>query len=357
MREEPSLIDLAIRESYKKYGTNNVAASLRPSLISARRFKLSKEMSAFLADLSNAALMETQRKSGNVAAFNFIDNLRQLARLPHSITWIEYDCQARKQRSHEAYEIVQYSTTGKLSEIEEIVPIAGWLLETHPSIPTAFKMTEFNRPYPDRDLAVAFPFSTMWVTDDNTILPWHQLPWHNDGRRPSEIATGVLGYISPHIGITAAPGIERMSSKQLEGILLETIGEMRVMLSLLATINDLPVLLTEVRPSRGYMAGRNYHRYLHHNVINLQVPAARSLKTLAIRAMVVVRRKGHEVRGHWRDDWRHPLLKDCYHDWDCVNPKVLRCKFCNGRRLWIDAHHRGDDRLGFITHEYNVTKG
>jgi hypothetical protein len=46
---------------------------------------------------------------------------------------------------------------------------------------------------------------------------------------------------------------------------------------------------------------------------------------------VVARRRAHQVRGHWRRDWRH-----------------------EGQRIWIKEHQRGDASLGFVTHDYHV---
>jgi hypothetical protein len=43
------------------------------------------------------------------------------------------------------------------------------------------------------------------------------------------------------------------------------------------------------------------------------------------------RRRAHQVRGHWRRDWRH-----------------------EGNRIWIKEHQRGDASLGFVTHDYTV---
>ena len=57
-------------------------------------------------------------------------------------------------------------------------------------------------------------------------------------------------------------------------------------------------------------------------------------KALARKAVTMMRRRAHQVRGHWRDDWRHP-----------------------GQKIWVKEHQRGDASLGFVLHDYTVEKG
>ena len=66
-------------------------------------------------------------------------------------------------------------------------------------------------------------------------------------------------------------------------------------------------------------------------MITLTVPAKR-YETVAKRAIAIARRRGHQVRGHWRKDHWHP-----------------------GERIWIREHVRGDTSLGFVMHDYAVT--
>jgi hypothetical protein len=64
----------------------------------------------------------------------------------------------------------------------------------------------------------------------------------------------------------------------------------------------------------------------------------------------IVRRRAHQVRGHWRKDYRHPLLPGCVHVFD----DNMTCKLCSGHKLWIAEHQRGDASLGFVTHDYEI---
>jgi hypothetical protein len=60
------------------------------------------------------------------------------------------------------------------------------------------------------------------------------------------------------------------------------------------------------------------------------------------------------VREHWRKDWRRPLSPLCDHDWS-ADEKHMFCKLCEGRKIWITEHVRGDTSRGFVTRDYNVT--
>jgi len=79
------------------------------------------------------------------------------------------------------------------------------------------------------------------------------------------------------------------------------------------------------------MVGR-YRKFLSHGVITLNVPQHVSLRKVAQRALVSLRR-AHMVRGHWRDDWHLPK---------------------GNKALWIREHQRGDASLGFVMHDYKV---
>ena len=47
---------------------------------------------------------------------------------------------------------------------------------------------------------------------------------------------------------------------------------LRDLWALLATINDLPVRIENVEPSRGYVARGAYKKFLKHSVVHLTVP-------------------------------------------------------------------------------------
>jgi hypothetical protein len=127
------------------------------------------------------------------------------------------------------------------------------------------------------------------------------------------------------------------------------------MWALLSTINDLPVRVTEVRPAKGFMAKGGFKKYLSYRTITLTIPA-KDQKRVARQALALAHKRAHEVRGHWRKDWRHPLSVLCDHEFD-ADEKHMTCRHCKGRKSWITAHQRGDASLGFAHHDYQVKHG
>jgi len=107
--------------------------------------------------------------------------------------------------------------------------------------------------------------------------------------------------------------------------------ELRKALTLLAAINDVPIGVRHVEPSRGFIAQGRYRKFLDHNVITVTLPKGRDPQKVARQIIAKARRRAHQVRGHWRRDWRH-----------------------EGLRIWIKEHQRGDASLGFVTHDYRV---
>jgi hypothetical protein len=135
-------------------------------------------------------------------------------------------------------------------------------------------------------------------------------------------------------------------------IIKEWVGVARRMWAFLATINDLPVLLTDKVQAKGFVARGQYRRFLSHKTITINVPQKLYRKTIRT-ALALAHRRAHSVRGHWRIDWRHPLSKLCDHEWS-ADSKHMDCLLCKGRKSWIHEHERGDASRGFVTHDYLV---
>jgi len=120
---------------------------------------------------------------------------------------------------------------------------------------------------------------------------------------------------------------------------------------LLATINDLPVTIEHIEPNKGYVARGSYKKFLAHSIVHLTVPETRWHK-LVTKTAATLRRRAHQVRGHWRNDWHKPLSKLCEHEFDAQ----MICRRCHGHKIWIAEHQRGDASLGFVTHDYKLHK-
>lgn len=356
-KDSPTLIDRIIRASFKN-SRADVAdlAAARPALLAAKRFVLDDSMSSYLAHLCHAPWqVKTEVKRRQIT-----EHTRYTARIPYPKTWIEYSPAAyhaeAKGTFNAAYLPVKDDEAGNKS-----VPCIGWLLEQHPQVESAIRLTAFC------DIAepVIMPYGMAWTTDDSPI-PWQpmkvQLPMMQVAEtgeiRPfpaAHLLTGIGGYDTPFIQIVK-PGYlnYQYTDKQVGGVMLEFMGELRRAFALLSTINDIPVTVKQVMPSKGYVARGQYRKFLSHSVITLSVPHAEIRKHVK-RVLGLLRRRAHEVRGHYREDWRNPPSKSCEHVWVPGVHQQVSCVNCNGRKLWIPHHERGDASLGFVTHGYKLT--
>lgn len=344
MKSSPTLADGLIREwqrpLYRKIDPNNWLVS---HIAQARKFVLDESMSAFMGDLAYASLLTCET---NHKAHLLLDSMRSLARLPHALTWIEYDMKAKRQRVHDEYNsdaIVSPDATPDRS---------GWLLLQHPTLETAFMAIQCTSHSWEDGVRVAQPqscfFGYAWRSD-NGPPPWPTDPVYNReypvdvrGRgvvmaRPEGLLSGITNYVSESVAVVQAPHIPRslvehhnkVVSREFN-ILGELASDLRYLWSLLATINDLPTSMREVKSDRGYVSRGSYKKFVSHTVISLTIPAKR-YRQVANRAIAIARRRAHQVRGHWRRDRFHP-----------------------GERIWIREHQRGDASLGFVLHDYSV---
>jgi hypothetical protein len=314
----------------------------------ARKFVLAKSMSAFLAELHDGLVSGSLRKR-NAA----LENARRLSRLPHPLTWIEFDYP-------EYFEWLRMKKGYTVSGHAQKPPSKlGWLLEQHPKNDAAFKRTEIWSSVIAEGQAVMHPSALAWCGDDEPS-PWRRWPVQTE---TSEAAV-VEGYHSMQAHLTAA-FTETVSTQMLDAICAgRTEGELFYVArptttlfptwGLLATINDLPVRIETVQPSKGYVARGSYKKFLQHSVIHLTVPETR-WRALVIATATLLRRRAHQVRGHWRKDWRHPPSPHCEHRW-AAGESILICSRCEGRSLWIAEHQRGDASIGFVTHDYVVER-
>lgn len=373
----PTLADRLYQAAYdRNYPSLYNAEELRQKLFRARRFVLDERMSAFLADLSIAAFLRRNAKPifmtglvptnditvdfmpGSKHSNTLMEQMRISARLPHPITWIEHDRYATKRRGSELLGF------GPVPRKRVNVDLEGWLLEQHPSVDTAFMahvISYVSDSQPNKLLVM--PISFYWATG-NEPLPWvSDLNLHVDMQYDthrlstiSEVACSLVGYRTTQVDAdysryTRLPIDENKRLNAAKTAILLQSGTLRQIWALLATINDIPILTRDVKASRGFMGRGSYRRFLDHQTVTLQVPGKTDVRKLARHVVACARRRAHMVRGHWRHDWRHPLHPLCTHVWDADQV----CKHCQGHRLWIGEHQRGDPSLGIVMTDYEVT--
>ena len=360
MKNPPTLADACVAtvlDMRKSRRPSDVVASLCATLVKvsqARKFVLDDSMSKYLYDLSHTLLRGGLRKR-----IYQIENTRQLARLPHPLTWIEFNHRAFIERGRElGHQMVYLGSSVADVNCQRDAPHSperrGWLLQQHPKIETAFIASEAFSSVARPGHGLILPVSIAWCSDD-LPLPWRTFDLLSGGFE--EISTlllaGIPGYKSTQVGWTCTFSEKVSASLIRESGPLGTRPSMSVrdLWMLLATINDLPVKIEHVEPSKGYVARGAYKKFLAHSIIHLTVPETHWRK-LVIRTAATLRRRAHQVRGHWRNDWRHPLDKLCEHEFG----EHLVCRRCNGHKIWITEHQRGDAGLGFVTHDYELHK-
>jgi len=369
----PTLADRVYMSTLDKHPPHwfRGAQQLRSLMHSARRFKLDDQMAAFLNDLATAAfvskrgfklryvgladsespvtLLDSTRGIGGKNR-KLVEQIRISARLPHATTWIEYNLKALRRRYCEMVGI----------EFKDDCPDEeGWLLVQHPTIETAFTAHLFNYDHDWRnDTALSvFPCVYHWRTDDEPLPFQPMLEGLLSPSWLSELIVGLANYRTKQVNVGASPFCKPTWKSTVEGekrvtnLIVEWSGVVRRMWALLASINDIPFLATEVRPTHGFFKGGQYKRFLDHKIITLRIPGDKDMRVIARKVMAAARRRAHMVRGHWRKDWRNPLHPLCEHEW---NPETNVCKLCQGHRMWITEHQRGDAGLGFVTHDYSV---
>lgn len=346
----PTLMDTIFRASFSNepiYGWTSNSA-WRDALRNARKFVIDDEMSTFLGELGTRAFV--REKLSLQAKIKSVEHIRMAARLPGEITWIEYNLRNCQKRSNELL--------GREIDLNQMPAREGWLLMRHPKIETAF-IAHIVSHDPDVDhgdgfSTWTFPVALGWTADMDSVLPWRTIPFKDESNRPSEISTGILGYKTDRASFVFSPLlITPDQPKAMAELLQEWSGVQRRMWALLATINDLPVIVAEVRQSKGFLAKGQYRKFLDHRTITLTVPEKLYKKTIR-DALANAHRRGGPVREHWRRDWRKPLSPLCDHEWG-ADDKHMFCTHCKGRKIWINEHVRGDTSRGFVTHDFTVT--
>lgn len=362
MKQAPTLFDTLYRASFSKQKVSGWVSNqlMRALLVSARRFMLDDAMSAFMTELSFAGFVNKLAPSEASISPRILrhrtvlaENLRVSARLPHQVMWVEYNLQAALHRINEIY--ARYSNADRASET--LAPKReGWLLRRYKEDESVHLMIFAGDDRPDKYgfTEWTFPVSFCWSTDDSPA-PWPSILTVDEGARSdAEIALGIFGYHSPAITVCASELLEPWSrytkETTVQSLLSEWVGTVRRVWALLAAINDIPVTRTQVRQTKGFVARGSYRRFLDHTIITLHVPQKRQT-TLARQLIALARRRAHQVRGHWREDWRNPGNRTCVHQWQTDQT----CALCRAHRLWIHEHQRGDASLGFVTHDYKVT--
>ena len=370
MKEPPTLADALVAWSCHRHAEPTVAQHCR-AMLPARKFVIDESMVRYWAD------MEVTLTSKKRSMLTVLEAIRKQARLPHKLIWIEHDPRPYRDQTIKKYGFIKAPGA-------RTVMRRGWLVEQHPSLETAFRCTEYNaHENMKKDLEIDL-IGFAWCSDDSTVVPWpqyqHPKPWRSQatGKKTerteipdslmgapapedyewsdSEMLAGATGYITKQVHLIDAvtPELRNALMKRFynwdnPSFVWKHRASARALWLLLATINDIPITVEHIQPSKGYISRGSYKKFLAHSVVHLNVPETKWRKIIA-KALIALRRRAHQVRGHWRKDWRHPLSRLCEHNF---NDDMI-CQRCGGHKIWIAEHQRGDASLGFVTHDYAI---
>ena len=269
------------------------------SVAHARKFVLDDAMSSYLAEVSHGFWSGGLRKRNHA-----LDNAQQMARLPHPLTWIELNYAT-------AY-FLRSKAIGAVRVMDKngIEPASYWLAGAPASAsrdrlhrePDAEKrIVGWLGVSPSCQCAVAQRRRPADVANDALFgkAAWVRGRGRHGGLllQPRRMGSDVWhGVVRDH----AHNGAARLVEADIAGYVMHRIP-VRDLWAFLATINDLPVRIENVEPSRGYMARGSYKKFLKHSVVRLTVPETR-WRSLVAKSAIMLRKRAHQVRGHWRKD-------------------------------------------------------
>src|SRR5262249_52990355 len=119
----------------------------------------------------------------------------------------------------------------------------------------------------------------------------------------SEYLSGVADYYRNNVGLRYIDGAPHTIATLDD---TDVSGCARILWSFLSTFNKVPIVGGRVvTRSHGFVAQDSHHKFLAHRVLTITVPQKAGRKAVR-QALATIRRRAHQVRGHWRDDWRLP---------------------------------------------------
>lgn len=139
---------------------------------------------------------------------------------------------------------------------------------------------------------------------------------------------------------------------------VESRGDVRLLVTLLALINEVPTIETPYEKKGSFTgSGGAIRRYLTNKTVTINIPSRKPLRQIRslFSKKIKSRKARHEVRGHWRtivhkhDHWRKETLPDGTIDRIFISKGQVE-------RVWINSHERGDAGVGYVKHDYQVEK-
>jgi hypothetical protein len=350
MRPMPTIADALYRKALKNprwYGAFK-------NLATVKKFVLESDVYGFLDATMRGKTIEDPR---------IFSNVLKMARMPYPSIWIE----------PEREEVAAWVKGDRTA--------LAWYAERHPSDETTALITPIM--YESDDRLSPCPFSVCFTCSEDGVAHWPGAVGlmtpekqnllvatvHRDygDDPPARLLVrewfeklgmrAVICTNEHHAGLVSGGRTE----KELQGVLIDVypaiIRSWMNFVILLATIDELPVISRDVKPSRGYFARGKHRDFFEHRTVRLSIPVERATKKLANHLLMPSRRKRHEVRGHWRrlTEDSPVACRRLDHDWFIDGPHRL-CLKCGSEGKFIADHERGDATLGYVLHDYRVTR-
>jgi len=152
--------------------------------------------------------------------------------------------------------------------------------------------------------------------------------------------------------------MERLS-EMMSSEITEFSGTMRWVITLLAMLNEVPTRADYVQPSHQIRVGLTSRRpAFDYHKVSLKLPKTKPVPYLERHLRNIERRhRAHQVRGFWRHYYNEHRCKNDEHEWewDTDNGYGL-CGKCMSFTTWVREHVRGDPTLGWVRHDYVISK-
>jgi hypothetical protein len=329
---------------------------MRRELIESQRFSLDTKAVWEIVDRSDLNIK------------HLMDRV-QLAHLPFDKIWLEYN-------QHDKIEANFYAGRGPRPDMEAVAPLAGFLMKRLDDRPNAWVAQKIQAQSEAQILPKHGCDMFEYIFDGGSVYPIANIDGHrtvlNDGffsSSPEDIATTLWGGAALHkendpldealnkgsLGLnsfwraqfesSAAKNVLNKAEyiktlvENLEGQMMEMVGELRFLVTALAVMNEVPIIISDdVRPARlTFLAGGKMQPYLSHRTVSINVPAIKKKQKTVEEILYEAgsKKRRHKVRRH-----RRTYLN--------ADGSIKNIK-------WIEEHERGDAALGYVTHDYDVT--
>ena len=174
-------------------------------------------------------------------------------------------------------------------------------------------------------------YGPKWATDYGGMKEPEEVNWLANSMR-----YGICPIMGSTMGFLLDKIIKEKGNNEaalaLGRAIIETIGDLRWFVTILALINAYPPQTILVEPTGHYSVKGVKKKFMEYHRLSIKVPKVDPVKKI-IRSFSgpAFKKRAHMVRGHWR---------------------LLR----NKEIIWISAHQRGDASLGWVQKDYVIER-